>query len=263
MDAIELLKQDHQAVEGLFERFISSAGRDDTARGRVVDSIIQELTVHAQMEEQVFYPAVRNILAQGDELVTESLEEHQEVKGILAELEQMSPGDQGFDSKVMNLIGDVRHHVNEEEGEILPKLQTAIGVSQLADLGQRMEEFKLSLTGGTAKKSTARKSTAKKSTAKKSTARKSTAKKSTARGRAASGPGRKVYHVAPGAGGGWEVALEGAKRASSTHDRKGDAVARGRELAQRGRLGQLIVHKQDGRIHQEFTYGADPRRSKG
>ena len=73
---------------------------------------------------------------------------------------------------------------------------------------------------------------------------------------------RKVYHVVPD-GDRWKVELEGAERASATADRKEDAIQRGKELAKSGKLGQIIIHKQDGTIQTEYTYGEDPRRHKG
>ncbi len=73
---------------------------------------------------------------------------------------------------------------------------------------------------------------------------------------------REVFHVTKD-GDTWQVKKRGAKRASSRHDTKADAVERGRQLAKRTGLGQLIVHKQDGKIQTEYTYGNDPRRSKG
>ena len=74
---------------------------------------------------------------------------------------------------------------------------------------------------------------------------------------------RKVYHVTPDAERGWQVKAEDAKRASSMHGKKTEAVDRARELAQRQKLGQVIVHKKDGTIQTEYTYGNDPSPPKG
>ena len=92
---------------------------------------------------------------------------------------------------------------------------------------------------------------------KKAAAKKKSASKSKSKAK------RVTYHVLPRKAGGWEVKAEGSKSAASTHDRKVDAVAKGRTLAKKNELGQLIVHKQDGKIQTEYTYGADPRRTKG
>ncbi len=249
-DAIDLILEDHATVDELFGRFEASLeGPDASERAGLARRMVEELRLHAAMEEEVFYPAVRSVLADGDQLVEESLREHQDVKQLLADLEGMSPNEARFDGTVMRLISEVRHHVNEEESEILPKLRTAIGASQLVELGARMQQAKRSRGAVATSESPV---TAKKSTAKKSTAKKSTAKKK-----------RLTYHVAPREAGGWEVRAERAKRPSSAHDSKEEAVRRGRQLAQRQRLGQLIVHKRDGSIQTEYTYGEDPRRSKG
>lgn len=74
---------------------------------------------------------------------------------------------------------------------------------------------------------------------------------------------RKVYHVLPADKGGWQVKLENGQRASSLHDTKDEAVAAGRELAKSNELGQLIIHKSDGTIQTEYTYGADPNPPEG
>lgn len=74
---------------------------------------------------------------------------------------------------------------------------------------------------------------------------------------------RKVYHVTPSSRGGWDVQAEGSKRASAHTDNKTDAVVRGKELAKAADLGQIKIHKQDGTIQTEHTYGKDPERYKG
>ena len=76
-------------------------------------------------------------------------------------------------------------------------------------------------------------------------------------------PKRKVYHVTPGANGGWAVKAEDNKNPSGSFKTKTDAVARGKELAKKAALGQIKIHKQDGKIQTEHTYGADPTKSKG
>jgi len=139
VDATRLLEQDHQTVEQLFARF---EGVEDTdEKGPIVDEIIQELSIHATIEEEVFYPAVRE--ATGDEgLVEHSLEEHQEVKELLAELEKMSPSDPGYHQKVQAVIADVREHVQEEEGEMFPKFRDAISTARLEEIGTKLEQAK-------------------------------------------------------------------------------------------------------------------------
>lgn len=110
------------------------------------------------------------------------------------------------------------------------------------------------------KKVVAKKALPKKAVAKKAAPKKVVAKKAAPKKAAVA---RKTYHVLPNEKGGWAVKLAGAKSPSGKFDKKTDAIARGKELAKKPKLGQLIVHKQDGKIQTEFTYGDDPKRSKG
>lgn len=141
MDATRLLEQDHREVEQLFEQFEQATG-DTERKGQVVEKIITELSIHAAIEEEVFYPAVKEALPEGDELVDHSLEEHQEVKELLAELDRMSPSDPGYHQKVEKVISDVREHVQEEEGEMFPQFREAISARQLEEIGKKLEEGK-------------------------------------------------------------------------------------------------------------------------
>jgi len=108
----------------------------------VVDQIIHELSIHAAIEEAYFYPEVKKALGEGSELVDESLHEHQEVKETLAALEDMDPADAAYDQQVAALIADVRHHVEEEEGEMFPKLRSALSAEQLGDIGEKLADGK-------------------------------------------------------------------------------------------------------------------------
>ena len=142
VDAIELLKQDHRKVDQLFRRYEDMGPGNEDERGRLVDQISEELTIHANIEEIAFYPAVRGLLADGDQLVDEAEHEHQEVKDNLAELAELEPGLARFEATVSTLISNVRHHVNEEETGLFPKLRSAIGESQLMELGRRLKRAK-------------------------------------------------------------------------------------------------------------------------
>jgi hemerythrin superfamily protein len=141
-DAITQLTNDHRRVDDLFRRYEGLGPGDEDERGRLVDQMGDELSLHATIEETAFYPAVRELIAQGNELVAESLREHDTVKSILAELEDMEPTWGRFDATVSRLISTVRHHVNEEENEIFPKLRSAVGEPQLRELGRRLEQAK-------------------------------------------------------------------------------------------------------------------------
>lgn len=142
MDAITLLKQDHQTVEKLFKKFEKTGDRAYVERRRIVDQIIEELSVHAAIEEQLFYPVTRQTVPETEDIALESLEEHHVVKWVLHELERMDPQDERFKAKVTVLIENVRHHVEEEESDYFPKVRAELGRNDLAELGEAMEEAK-------------------------------------------------------------------------------------------------------------------------
>ena len=142
MDAITLLKEDHRAVKGLFRKFEQAGDRAYTTKRKLVDKMIGELSVHAAIEEQIFYPSIRHAIEQTEDEVLEALEEHHVVKWTLSELEKMDPKDERFDAKVTVLIESVRHHIGEEEEEMFPKVRKAFSRTQLNDLGDLMERSK-------------------------------------------------------------------------------------------------------------------------
>jgi hemerythrin superfamily protein len=139
MDAITLLKNDHTTVERLFKRYEDAGDRAYVEKRRLVDQIIEELSRHAAIEEQLFYPAARAAVDDVEDVALESIEEHHIVKWVLSELEKMDPRDERFDAKVAVLIENVRHHVEEEEGEFFPKVRAQLGRNDLSDLGDAME----------------------------------------------------------------------------------------------------------------------------
>ena len=142
MDAITLLKSDHKTVQALFKKFEKLGDQATTAKREVVDKIIEELSVHAAIEEQLFYPAARANAPDAEDMALESLEEHHIVKWILSELDGMDPSAERFDAKVTVLIENVRHHAEEEESDLFPKVRAAMGRKELADLGAAMEKAK-------------------------------------------------------------------------------------------------------------------------
>ncbi len=144
MDAITLLKNDHKTVERLFKQFEKAGDRATVEKRRIVDQIIEELSVHASIEEQYFYPATRATVPKTEDIALESLEEHHVVKWVLSELVDMDPTHERFDAKVTVLIENVRHHVEEEEGEYFPMVREALGRSALTDLGDTMADAKKS-----------------------------------------------------------------------------------------------------------------------
>jgi hypothetical protein len=142
MDAITLLRTDHKTVEQLFKRFEKAGERAFVEKRQIVDRIIEELSIHAAIEEQIFYPVAREAVPATEDIVLESLEEHHVVKWVLSELVDLDPRHERFDAKVTVLIENVRHHVEEEETEFFPKVRAALSRSALAELGEALKEAK-------------------------------------------------------------------------------------------------------------------------
>lgn len=150
MDAIALLQQDHEEVEQLFRQFEKLTDRAHKSKQKIVMKVIRELAIHAAVEEMLFYPAVRTAalkatvrtLKEAGDTVLESLEEHHVVKWTLSELEKMKPEDERFDAKFTVLMESVRHHVEEEQDELFPKVRRLLGKDALEQLGKRMEKAK-------------------------------------------------------------------------------------------------------------------------
>ncbi len=138
-EAIELLKSDHRRVQDLFEAYETAGGDDKISIGH---KIMKELDVHAAIEEEIFYPAFKEKAGkQGEDMVTEALEEHQAVKTALKELKAMDPDDDSFESTFHDMIHDVMHHVTEEESEMLPLAEEVLG-GALEELGTDMQRRK-------------------------------------------------------------------------------------------------------------------------
>jgi hemerythrin superfamily protein len=142
MDALTLLKNDHKTVEALFKKFERLGEGGERAKKQIVSQIIKELAVHAAIEEQVFYPAVRKAVKQAEDMVLESLEEHHVVKWTLSELESLTPKDERYDAKVTVLMESIRHHVKEEETELFPMVSKKLDKRALEALGKALENAK-------------------------------------------------------------------------------------------------------------------------
>ncbi|HYS08194.1 MAG TPA: hemerythrin domain-containing protein [Myxococcales bacterium] len=150
MDAIALLTRDHQEVERLFKQFEKLTERAQKSKQKIVTNIIREVAIHSAVEEMLFYPVVRTAalkaqtraLREAAGTVLESLEQHHVVKWTLSELEKMKPEDERYDAKVKVLMESVRHHVEEEQGELFPKVRRLLDKQMLAELGDRIEKAK-------------------------------------------------------------------------------------------------------------------------
>jgi hemerythrin-like domain-containing protein len=141
-DAIVLLKEDHQEVKKVFREF-KQAGEDAHVRkGELVKKMIELLTVHTYIENEIMYPEVRKLVPDIEDDILESYEEHHVADVLCMELFAMTPDSDRFDAKTTVLIENVEHHIEEEEGEWFPKVREALGRKQLQELGERMLEAK-------------------------------------------------------------------------------------------------------------------------
>lgn len=142
VDALTLLKADHRTVEALFKKFESLGDKALKAKRKLVDQMVKELSVHAVIEEQVFYPAVRERVQRLEDEVLEALEEHHVAKWLLSELDGLPAEAERFDAKVSVLMENVRHHVKEEERGLFPQVKRALKPAELKALGERLEAAK-------------------------------------------------------------------------------------------------------------------------
>jgi len=139
-DAVALLRADHATVKALFEQYEKT--RSDERKAAIVEQICNELTVHAQIEEEIFYPATREVLRQED-LVDEAAVEHNSVKWLIAQIQDASVGDDQFDAKVKVLSEYVNHHVKEEQNEMFPQVKKTR--LDLRALGEQLQARKMEL----------------------------------------------------------------------------------------------------------------------
>jgi hemerythrin-like domain-containing protein len=141
-NAISLLKADHQQVKDLFDKFEDTKGL--AAKRKIASQAIAELKVHAAIEEEIFYPALRQQIDDEEGLLEEADEEHHVAKFLIAELEQMEGDEDHWEAKFTVLAENVRHHIKEEEGELFPKAkETDI---DFAALGEQLAQLKKRLT---------------------------------------------------------------------------------------------------------------------
>lgn len=141
-DAIVLLKNDHKEIRKAFAAFQKAGEKAVATKGKLVDQIIELLTVHTYIENEVMYPRVRGLLPDLEDDVLESYEEHHVADVLVLELVGMKPDSERFDAKTTVLIENVTHHMDEEEQEWFPKVREGLGRKILQDLGAEMIEAK-------------------------------------------------------------------------------------------------------------------------
>ena len=138
-DAIVMLKADHQEVRALFREFRTST-TTDARKGKLVQQIIELLTVHTFIENEVMYPRVRALLPDLEDDVLESYEEHHVADLLVLELVPMTPKDERFEARTTVLIENVTHHIEEEEQDWFPKVREGLTRTQLREIGAELAE---------------------------------------------------------------------------------------------------------------------------
>ena len=139
MNAIELLKADHDKVDRLFQKV--KATEEGEEHKELFKKIKAELDVHTHIEEKIFYPRLKQE-EELEDITLEGIEEHHQAKIFLRELSNLTDDSEKFEPKLKVLMEDITHHVQEEEGEMFPKVEKIINESELKELGKQMEEEK-------------------------------------------------------------------------------------------------------------------------
>ena len=151
-DAFALLKADHQLVKALFDDFRKLVDEDGPTneKGAIARRICDELSAHAQMEEEIFYPAYKDAVRSRDdkELYFEALEEHHVVDLVMPEVKSTETDADEFGAKAKVLKDLIEYHAQEEEKQMFPKARKAMGAARLKQLGQEIEERKQELSTG-------------------------------------------------------------------------------------------------------------------
>ncbi|PXY25954.1 hemerythrin [Prauserella sp. PE36] len=136
-DLISVIMNDHREVERVFAELEDKA-TDPRRRRELADHVIAELVRHSVAEEQFMYPAARKHLENGNELADHEIEEHSEAELLMKQLEDMDATDPKFDQLLGNLMDSIRHHVEDEENDLLPKLRAACSEDELRELGEKV-----------------------------------------------------------------------------------------------------------------------------
>jgi hemerythrin-like domain-containing protein len=141
---IDIIKKDHRNVERLFKEYEDLGDRAFQSKKRLVEQISDELRMHADMEERIFYRKAKEVFARQDEkMVEEAFAEHDVAKRLLEELSVTHPEDPQFDARVKVLNENISHHIKEEEEELLPKAEVIMKKEELDELGEEMKGFRI------------------------------------------------------------------------------------------------------------------------
>jgi len=141
-DAIVILKDEHQQLRKLFGDFQAAGAKATATKGSLATRIIEKLTIHTFLENEVMYPEVRTLMPQLEDEILESYEEHHVADVLCTELYVMKPDAERFDAKMAVLIESVTHHMEEEEKEWFPKVREGLSRTALQEMGARMIELR-------------------------------------------------------------------------------------------------------------------------
>lgn len=142
MLATEILKQDHRETESLIAQLEEAKGQPNDSTYRPIFERLQDaLHKHMMVEEKIFYPAVKGADDLEDQVV-ESYDEHAEVKALLAQLSELDPSTDEFQTALKTMKVGIEHHVSEEEGEMFPTAEEELGESRMKELGKQIEQYK-------------------------------------------------------------------------------------------------------------------------
>jgi hemerythrin superfamily protein len=139
-DLVDAIIADHREVEAVFDEIEASG--DARMRRELVEHVIAELVRHSVAEEEYLYPTARKVLPDGDKIADHELEEHAEAEQVMKNIESTDAADPRFDELVGELIADIRHHLKDEEEDLLPKLRKKCSQQDLRDLGEKFQRAK-------------------------------------------------------------------------------------------------------------------------
>jgi hemerythrin superfamily protein len=141
MDALQILAKDHRAVDQLFEQIEKTDNRGANRRGQLYRKLRNELELHAELEEEFFYPALKE---HGDtkELANQALEEHSQVKQMLNEIDDLSAEDDQWSEMINELKMAAQHHMREEEHQIFPAARAKLDEARISELGRKIQEMR-------------------------------------------------------------------------------------------------------------------------
>lgn len=139
MNALEMLKEDHQKVQALFDQV--KATENEKQHKQLYKKIKTELDTHAYIEEKVLYPRLKKY-DEFKDIVLEAYEEHLQVKTLLRDMSRLAEGNERFTAKLQVLMENVEHHVKEEEGELFPQVEEKFSAEELEDIGMKLQAAK-------------------------------------------------------------------------------------------------------------------------